>query len=336
MNIGKSYRLAEFILWTRRNIYILLILAAVPVALYQLLGLKWLALPWPVVAFLGTAASIIVAFKNTQTYSRTVEAQQVWVALAGSSRYWGLMSRDFLHNPEKTKELIYRHFAWLTALRYQIRGKNRVWESIGRTYNAEYSKHYTVPEKETALAVELEKYLAPDVLADILNTRNKTTQFLSRQSETLKSLFQNNEITINVFLEMEKLLKELCDQQAKIERIKNFPYPRQYAVINAIFVWVFCLLIPLGMIGQFDALNGSVTGFMKGHMVWLVIPCSVVIGWLYTSLEQVGESTANPFEGNANDVPIAQICRSVEIELREFLGEKDLPKLLKPENGIVM
>ena len=52
------------------------------------------------------------------------------------------------------------------------------------------------------------------------------------------------------------------------------------------------------------------------------------------SLDQVGESTSNPFEGGANDVPISQISRSVEIELRQLLHEKDLPAPLEPTNGI--
>jgi ion channel-forming bestrophin family protein len=55
---------------------------------------------------------------------------------------------------------------------------------------------------------------------------------------------------------------------------------------------------------------------------------------MYTALDQVGEATANPFEGNANDVPISQISRSIEIELRELLGESGLPPALEPVNGI--
>jgi len=50
-----------------------------------------------------------------------------------------------------------------------------------------------------------------------------------------------------------------------------------------------------------------------------------LVSWMYVSLDQVGESSENPFEGGANDVPIAQICRWVEIELRETLQETDLP-----------
>ncbi|MES2511841.1 MAG: hypothetical protein V4625_18095 [Pseudomonadota bacterium] len=81
MHIGKSYRLTEFLHWTRRRLYVVAVVTTVPVLLYQYLGLKWIALPWTVVAVLGTATSFIVGFKNSQTYGRTLEAQQVWAAI---------------------------------------------------------------------------------------------------------------------------------------------------------------------------------------------------------------------------------------------------------------
>ena len=135
---------------------------------------------------------------------------------------------------------------------------------------------------------------------------------------------------------MEKLLKEFYDHQGRSERIKNFPYPRQFATINAFFVKLFCLLLPFGMLIEFDKLNLAMEGVMKGHMVWLVIPFSVLISWVYTSLEQVGESTENPFEGSANDVPITQMSRTIEIDLREMLGETDLPPAITATNNIIL
>nr|WP_311182531.1 bestrophin family ion channel [Hymenobacter volaticus] len=96
-------------------------------------------------------------------------------------------------------------------------------------------------------------------------------------------------------------------------------------------MWLFCLLLPFGMLRDFDRLNSLVEGSWKGQMVWLVVPFSMVISWMYTSLEQVGESTGNPFEGSANDVPIAQISRSIEIELRQMLGEHKLPPNYSPK-----
>jgi putative membrane protein len=335
MYSGKSYKLSEFLIWTKQNIFWLLILSICPTILYQILGLKWLAIPWTVVALLGTATAFIVGFKNTQTYNRTWEARIIWGAILNSSRAFGILSRDFLNNPAKSKELIYRHFAWLTALRYQMRD-SKVWETTSKPYNEAYKAFYTIPEKETSLESELSKYISADELKYILTTKNKAVQLLSLQSKTLKELYANKALDNYQFVEMEKMIKDFIDNQGKSERIKNFPYPRQFATINTFFIKLFCFLLPFGMLKEFDKLNESIVGIMKGNMVWLVIPFSALISWVYTSLEQVGESTENPFEGSANDVPISQMSRNIEIDMREMLGETDLPPALQPKNNIIL
>lgn len=335
MHIGKSYQFAEFLVWTKRSIYILLMLAIIPVMLYQIAGLKWIAIPWTVVALLGTATAFIVGFKNAQSYNRTADAQQTWISIANSSKTWGTICRDYLKNPAKSKELVYRHFAWLTALRYQMRTA-KIWETTGKKYNAVYQQFYCIPEKETPIENELAKYLSVAELNYILTTQNKATQIMSLQSKAVKELLDSNELLINYFLELEKAISNFYDLQGRSERIKNFPYPRQYATINRFFINLFCFLLPFGMLKEFDKLNESINGILKGNMVWLVIPFSVIISWMYTSLEQVGESSENPFEGSANDVPVSQISRSIEIDLREMLGETDLPPSLQSKNNIIL
>jgi putative membrane protein len=335
VNVGRGYRLTEFLIWTRREIYVLAVLAVVPVCLYELAQWRWLTVPWTVVALVGIATAFIVSFKNTQTYARTVEAQQIWTGILNASRAWGLMTRDYVKNDATTRELVYRHIAWVTALRYQLR-RPRAWESTLRATNAEYQSSYSVPEKETPLEEELAKFLAGDELRAILAARGKAMQLMANQSRAVTALFQRGEIVINFFIELEKAIKELLDHQGRSERIKNFPYPRQYAIISAFFVRLLCVLLPFGLLKEFDALNGLVNGAMKGHMVWLVIPFSVMISWMYTTLEQVGASTENPFEGGANDVPIAQINRMIEIELRGLVGDTTLPPLLQPKNNIIL
>jgi putative membrane protein len=335
MHVGRSYKLLEFIIWTKRNIIKLLVISFIPVLLYQILGQKWLSIPWPVVALLGTATAFLVGFKNTQTYNRTWEARQIWGAILNNSRAWGLMCRDFLNNNAKTQELVYRHFAWLTALRYQMRDP-RTWENAQLQYNIEYRQFYTIPERESTLETELAKYIPDHELQYILTTKNRAVQLMSLQSKTIKQLFENKEIDSYQFIEMERLIKDLYDQQGRSERIKNFPYPRQFSTVNTFFIRLFCIMLPYGMLKEFDKLNESVEGIMQGNMIWLVVPFSALISWVYTSVEQVGESTENPFEGGANDVPISQISRTIEIDMREMLGETDLPPALQPKNNIIL
>lgn len=335
MHAGKAYKLSEFLIWTRRNIYKILLISIVPVILYEFLDLSFIAIPFTVVALLGTATAFIVGFKNTQTYNRTWEARQIWGAVINSSRTWGIMTRDFIENPAATKDLFYRHFAWLTALRYALR-ESKEWETTNKAYNKEYKDFYIVPERETTLENELKKYISADEVAYIMSVKNKQTQLLSLQSKAVKKLLNNKEIDTHQFVALEQMVKDLYDQQGKSERIKNFPYPRQFSTISSLFVKLFCILLPFGLLREFDKLNDGITGIFAGNMVWLVIPFSVIVGWVFTSLEQVGESTENPFEGSANDVPISQISRAIEIDMREMLGEIDLPEGLQAKNNIIL
>ena len=335
MHIGQSYKLLEFLLWTRRNIYWLFVIGAIPTILYQVLQWKWIALPWTVVALLGTATAFIVGFKNTQTYSRTWEARQIWGSILNSSRAWGIMCRDYMDDVKASKELIYRHFAWLTALRYQMR-ESKAWESTHKIYNKEYMAYYSVPEKESTLELELAKYIPVEEVLQIMATKNKAVQLLGLQSKAIKELYDQGILDNFRFLEMHKLITTLYDHQGKSERIKNFPYPRQFATVSSMFVKLFCIMLPFSMLKDFDKLNENIGGIMQGQMVWLVIPFSMLISWVYTSLEQVGESTENPFEGSANDVPISQMSRTIEIDMREMLGETDLPPALQPKNNIIL
>ena len=335
MHTGKSYKISEFLAWTRRDIYALIAMGTVPVLGYHLGHMKWLGIPWTVVALLGTATAFIVGFKNSQTYSRIWEARQIWGDIVSGSRAWGLASRDYFDNPGKSRDLIYRHLAWLTALRYQMR-EPRSWESSVKSNNIEYSSRYSIPEKEGPLEAELAKYLSPEELKRTLASPNRANRILGAQSEAIKGLFVKQDIVVSIFIDLQKSIKEFLLLQGRSERIKDFPYPRQFATINKIFVKLFCVLLPFGLLREFDKLNEGITGILRGQMVWLVIPFSVLVSWIYTSLEQVGDSTECPFEGGANDVPISQMCRTVEIELREILGETNLPLPLQPRNDILL
>lgn len=336
MHIGKSYSLPEFIDWTRRRAYVLLLVAFASVAAYQLLGLKWLALPWPVAALLGTAASFIVGFKNVQTYQRSMEAQQVWTSIGVLSRYWGLVCRDFPKDGKGFEALVRRHLAWLTVLRYGAR-EPRVWESTGAGSNLEYQKrNYRIAEREVPLESELRRLLPQDELAQVLAAPDRAGWLLSAQSRAIRQLYIDQDVVVLHHTEMQKTLKDLLDQQGRVDRLKNFPYPRQYAAINRILVWCFAAILPLCLVREFDRLNESVGGLLAGHMAWLAVPFGVLVAWLYLALDQVGESTENSFEGNANDVPITRICGTLEYELRGLLGDAEVPVPPQPGQAIIL
>ena len=129
-------------------------------------------------------------------------------------------------------------------------------------------------------------------------------------------------------IELQRALAAFIDAQGRCERIKNFPYPRQYATLNLIFIWLFIVLVPLALLSEFQKLGAS--------FIWLTIPVSTLIAWVFHSIEKIGESSENPFEGSANDIPITSLSRTIEIDLREMLREEKLPAPLTPVNNISM
>jgi ion channel-forming bestrophin family protein len=73
-----------------------------------------------------------------------------------------------------------------------------------------------------------------------------------------------------------------------------------------------------------------------GHWTaWLNVPFSAIVGWLFVSLEKVGENSSNPFEGGSNDVPISFIARRIEIEMRTMLGEQTDLKPIEAKHDIL-
>lgn len=312
----------------------MLFISALPTVLFCFAGWKWLAVPWVPVALVGTAAAFIAGFRNTQTYNRLWEARQIWGAIVNSSRTWGIMVKDFVRSPDKAEEkelhrqLVYRHLAWLTALRFQLR-ESRSWEHVRtKSYNREYLKYYKVPEWESDLGEELKNFLNDSERGIILGKKNRAAQIIALQSTQIRALNEKGGIADLNYVAMVQLLKDLYDQQGKSERIKNFPYPRQFASISIYFVYVLTFLLPLGFLNEFSKLGEP--------FIWLTIPFSVLVGWVFLVLEQIGENTENPFEGNANDVPVTSMSRAIEIDLKDMLGEENLPAPLTPVHHILM
>jgi ion channel-forming bestrophin family protein len=336
MQILRNRSIKEVVLWTRGDIIYLLCFASVPTFLYQFFGWKWLALPWLPIALIGTAVSFIVSFKNNASYERSWEARRIWGSIVNTSRAFASSILGYIElNGVAESEtrivrlrLIKRHVAWLTALRFQLR-EPRQWETMGRKHNAEYKATYSIDEHENSLSEVLGKYLPEVELNQVVNQSNKAAQILAIQSAEIKELHNQGLIDGFKHVSLQNIINSLYDHQGGSERIKNYPYPRQYATLNLFYVWIFAFLVPFGMLEEFENKLGS-------EFVWLTIPFATLAGWIFTTMEKVGESTENPFEGSANDIPITQISRNIEIDLLEMLGEKNLPPALNPVNDIIM
>ena len=190
--------------------------------------------------------------------------------------------------------------------------------------NREWGVH--PPEKDSALEEEIKPYISEKDYEYAMSKNNKQTAILYLQSHHLKKLKEKGVVWEFSFLKLEDVVEELFSLQGKSERIKNFPYPRQFATLNHFFMWIFVLLLPLALVPQFADIGNDLIDkypIIGNLFVWFSIPFYAIVAWVFHTMERIGRTGENPFEGTANDVPISTIARGIEIDLRQNLGESE-------------
>jgi ion channel-forming bestrophin family protein len=301
--------------------------------LYQL-GLTFIALPFVPISLLGTAVAFYVGFKNNSSYERLWEARKIWGAIVNLSRSFAVAALDYIQPgdaldydalQEHKRILIHRHIAFINALRIQLR-QRAVWEDKDDPFTAIVRDK--TPFTNQNLLDEIKQYLHDDEAEKLYNKSNTATHILRQQSEHLLHLSRQESIDPYRHVELMRMIGQLYDQQGACERIKTYPFPRQYAFFSELFVWILAFVLPFGLVGELARF-----GYEK---VWLTIPMSVLISWIFYIMEVVGDRSENPFENAVNDIPMTAICRTIEIDLREMLGEQNIPGRIYPVKNIIM
>ncbi|MBC8151918.1 MAG: hypothetical protein H7Z72_03315, partial [Bacteroidetes bacterium] len=257
---------------------------------------KWplLTVPFLPIGTIGTAVAFYVGFKNNSAYDRLWEGRRIWGSLVNASRSWSLMVLDYVGNfqadapaSDETRtvqrQLIYRHLAYLNALRFQLR-RQSVWQ--GHT-GAERTiiDHIDAFHLE-ALDRELCQFVPADEADYIIKRQNPATHLIRQQSAQLRELRASGHLSDYYHVEMERMLVEFYTQQGACERIKTFPFPRQYAFFSYLFVWLFILLLPFGLLNEMVKIGGI-------HL-WLTVPFYTIIAWVFNTMEVVGDTSENP------------------------------------------
>jgi putative membrane protein len=284
------------------------------------------------IGLIGTAVAFYVGFKNNSSYERLWEARRIWGAIVNASRTWGTYSVSYvktetdisgLTERQLQTKLIHGLIAYINAVRLQLRQKS-VWNDSNTTAHAVLKgSHDNAP-----LHLSLSVFLAESEVKYFLSKKNPATHILKAQAKLLDQIFRNGGINERFYVQMMALIQEFYNQQGAAERIKNFPFPRQYAYFSKVFVWLFILILPFGLINEFLKLGTE--------MAWVAVPAYMVIAWVFNTMEVVGDTSENPFENAINDIPMTAICRTIEIDLREMLEETAIPPALTPVDNILM
>ncbi|SOE20103.1 putative membrane protein [Spirosomataceae bacterium TFI 002] len=344
MLIDKGISIRRLIKLSGGHILWLLVSSTIIASLYRF-GILDIALPWLPISVIGTAVAFYVGFKNSQAYDRMWEARKIWGAIVNSSRAWGMNVDTFVNNQSSLsdasdealhsikKRLIYRHFAWLYSLRSQLLLPTP-WEHISQ--DGHIGRTAEVYQRKTGVGLiddeqgqtDLNQFLEKSEFDRLGANKNTATQIINEQARDLQDLRKQGLIDDFRHMRMTDILYHFYEHQGKAERIKKFPLPRQYANMSRYFVGIFLMLVPFSMIPELMKLGE------EGY--WLSILVTALIGWVYVMMEVVGDYSENPFQGMANDIPMLSLCRTIEIDLREMLGETDLPPVIEAKKGVLM
>ena len=264
-------------------------------------------LPIAAIGFLGTAVAILLGFRNNSAYERFWEARKAWGDLTNVSRYFASQVITYIRPPQNQvqeaanvadvhQNILFRHLAFVNALRLQLLNDSR-WD-------------------------ELKPWLPDDEFQRLEGAVNKATQLNHLQAQYIRDLHEAGWITSKWYVVgLIETLKEAYRCQGISERIKNTPLLRQYSFFTKHFVWMFVLLLPLGLVQ---------------HLGWQMIPVYVALATVFTTTERIGGRTEDPFDKKMEDIPLHAICRTIEIDLKQQLGESSVPPPVKPQHGVLM
>lgn len=267
------------------------------------------ALPFSIAATLGGALAIFIGFRNNNAYARWWEARTLWGGIVNSSRILARLVITFTdshaHQPNYDRarseafkrEMVYKTIAWAHALRIHLRGQN-TWE-------------------------ELEPLITPDEHTQLAHAQNRPNVLMQLMGRRIYQAMADGTLGGFDSFQMEGQLLALANNQGGCDRIKNTPLLRQYHYFTRLFLQVFVVLLPFCLVVDMEKLG----------IGWAVIPVAVIITFVFAVIGKVGEVNEDPFEARITDVPLTAICNTIERDLRELLGERDLPVKLQPVDG---
>ena len=333
MYVGKHLRFKVVLRFSWKSILAFTIYSSLVVFALSVLFPRFDGLPFAIVSVTGIAVAFYVGFKNNSSYERLWEARKIWGSYVNSSRTFAMYVIDFLQENEQISKaelipikhrIIKRHIAYLSAVRFQLR-KQTVWkmEEVGNKIVTSDTS-FTLEE----LDKELSKHMDDSEVDYMLLQNNPAVHIIKKQSEELQSLYMKGCMSEIHHVELSKMLADFYNQQGACERIKGYPFPRQYAYYSKLFVYLLIGILPFSIYSELSKLNE--------HITWMTIPIAVTISWIFYTMEVVGDSSENPFENAINDVPITAISRTIEIDLLQMLEETDIPGKIKAENDILM
>lgn len=250
---------------------------------YVYLPHPWLNLPALPMSLLGSALVLFLSFRNNNAYNRWWEARTLWGAMVNASRSYGREVFHLIDNRPESESLrnnlVRRQIAYVHALRCHLRRQ---------------------PNRE-----EIRPFLLEAELEELNGVANGPNAILNGSAALLTEAAKKGWVDSIRSVQIESRLVDMSNAQGGMERIKNTPLPRGYGYYPTLFVHIFCILLPIGLV---DSLT-------------IYTPlASTIVGFMLLAMDRVGADLQDPFENRAHDVPLTSLCRTIQIDLEQLLG----------------
>ncbi len=246
--------------------------------------------PVPFTLF-GFVLALFLGFRNNVSYERFWEGRKLWGALLNVSR--SLTRQALTLGKGLDKESI-RYFvnligAFIVALKHQLRSTDALEDLRSRLSESDCD------------IISKSKY-KPAVILKLLG------QWVQRSKEegNIDSIQQAR---------FDENLDRLSDILGGCERILSTPIPYSYQVLLHRTVYIYCLLLPFGLV---DSLS------------WFTPFLVVFIAYTFVAFEAIADEIEEPFGQEPNDLALNSMGNMIEETIADLIGD-DPEKVLKSE-----
>lgn len=249
-------------------------------------------MPIAIPAFIGTAISVILSFKLNQSYDRWWEARKVWGSIVNDSRSFVLQLQSFL-DKGKQKEI-----------------KEIAFRHIAWCYSLGQSLRDLNPTGN------LGNFISGEDLKKIESHSNKPLALLQINTLQIAELKENKDLDIFSQVQINNTLVNFSNAMGMVERIKNTVFPVTYRLFLHFFIYIFVVTLSVSL---------------RDIESYFEIPLLVTISTAFFLLEKSATHLQDPFKNRPTDTAMTTIARTIEINIKQLLDEKDVPQPLQSE-----
>lgn len=246
---------------------------------------------------IGLPLAIFLGFRSSSAYDRYWEGRKLWGDVVLRSRTLARQCLSLIDTGQPVERA-------LTDVRARM-----IYRAIGYAHALRHQL------RDTDAAGDLKPLLSAGEWQDMQGASNKPHFLLIRMGADLGDCIRAGQVDRCLAASIDATMTGMAGAGAACERIKNTPVPFSYTLLLHRTSYMYCFLLPFGLVDTI----GAMTPFVVA-----------IVAYTFFGLDALGDEIEEPFGTSANDLALDAVCRSIEIDLREALGDPDVPPPLVP------